>query len=399
MSQGVAEYDVGNRTSSHRSSSYGYQPFNKIASTQTGVYGSDADGNMTTKSEGGVNWIYTWDFENRVSTAAKTGSSVSYQYDALGRRVKRTQGTSITKFTNDGQDVLLDDVGGTLTKYQNGPGIDNKLKSTSGTTINYFLADHLGSTNGLTNSSGTLTASNSYDSFGNPSNTAFPSRYQFTGREYDSFSGLQFSRARFYDPNLGRFISEDPIGFRGGDVNLYGYVKNRPLRYRDPRGLDDADREFRDTDLYKELERLYKDAFGPKALSRCTKNWLKPYFPDLDLDSINIHSGIPWYVPIDADGYTDGTDIYIKPGQYKPNSIDGQGLVGHELTHTRQYQQNGNWPFKLRYLWDSAKNLGYGPEVPFEKEAYDNGKSIRGDLGTRNAQGERPCGCQGALTP
>ncbi|MFN0140151.1 MAG: RHS repeat-associated core domain-containing protein, partial [Pyrinomonadaceae bacterium] len=52
-------------------------------------------------------------------------------------------------------------------------------------------------------------------------NTSFSSRYQFTGREYDSFSSLQYSRARFYDPNLGRFISEDPVGFEAGDFNLY----------------------------------------------------------------------------------------------------------------------------------------------------------------------------------
>ena len=62
-------------------------------------------------------------------------------------------------------------------------------------------------------------------------------RYLFTGRERDSFTGLQFSRARFYDPNLGRFISEDPIGFGGGDVNLYGYVWNNPVNFYDPSGL------------------------------------------------------------------------------------------------------------------------------------------------------------------
>jgi RHS repeat-associated protein len=124
-----------------------------------------------------------------------------------------------------------------IVKYQNGPGIDNKLRAQSGTSVSYFLSDHLGSTNGLTNSSGSLTSSNSYDSFGNPSNGAFPSRYGFTGREFDKFTGLQYSRARFYDPNLGRFISEDPIGFEGGDVNLYGYVWNDPLQFRDPYGL------------------------------------------------------------------------------------------------------------------------------------------------------------------
>ncbi len=153
-------------------------------------------------------------------------------------------GKENTKFIYDGQDVLVDDNAGTLTKYLNGAGIDNKLRVQTGSTVNYFLSDHLGSTNGLTDSSGNLTASTSYDAFGNATNADFPNRCQFTGREYDNFSGLHYYRARFYDGNLGRFISEDPIGFAGGDVNLYGYVKSKPLKYRDPRGLDDADREF-----------------------------------------------------------------------------------------------------------------------------------------------------------
>ena len=198
----------------------------------------DTDGNTTTKSEGNEFWRYVWDGEDRLASASTRRQTVRYVYDALGRRVRRHFAGSKenTKYTYDGQDVLLDDDSGTLTKYQNGTGIDNKLRSTTGSTANYFLSDHLGSTNGVTNSSGSLTASNSYDSFGIPSNAAFPSRYQFTGREFDNFSGLQYSRARFYDPKLGRFISEDPIGFRGGDVNLYGYVGNHPTMYRDPSG-------------------------------------------------------------------------------------------------------------------------------------------------------------------
>lgn len=131
-----------------------------------------------------------------------------------------------------------DDIVSGITKYQNGPGIDNKLRQTNGSATSYLLADHLGSTNGLTNSSGALTASNTYDSFGNPTNSTFPSRYQFTGRELDSTTGLQYSRARFYDPKIGRFISEDPIGFAGGDANLYGYVWNNPYKFTDPFGLD-----------------------------------------------------------------------------------------------------------------------------------------------------------------
>ena len=63
--------------------------------------------------------------------------------------------------------------------------------------------------------------------------------YAFTGREWDPETGLYYYRARYYDPNAGRFISEDPIGFDGG-VNFYSYVLNRPTRFVDPFGLDIA---------------------------------------------------------------------------------------------------------------------------------------------------------------
>jgi RHS repeat-associated protein len=233
--------DVGNRTSSHLSTSYGYQPFNKLTSTATATYNYDADGNMTTKAGGSNFWRFDWDYENRLTKAAARKQTVRYVYDALGRRVMRygtTQGK--TKFTYDGEDVLLDDNDGTQTKYLNGRGIDNKLRQTTASNTTYFLSDHLGSTNGLADTSGNVTPSNStaYDSFGNATNANFASRYQFTGREYDSFSGLHYYRARFYDGNLGRFISEDPIGFAGGDVNLYGYLSNNPLAGRDSFGLD-----------------------------------------------------------------------------------------------------------------------------------------------------------------
>ncbi len=225
--------------SSYRSSMYGSQPFNKMASTRTATYGSDANGNTTTKTEGSNFWHFGWDYDNRLTQASTRKQSVRYKYDAIGRRVRRHIAGSRenTKFTYDGDDVLMNDDSGTLTKYLNGSGIDNKLRSQTGSTASYFLSDHLGSTNGLANASGALTASRTYDSFGNPTNMAFPTRYQFTGREYDSFTGLQFSRARYYDPSLGRFISEDPIGFAGKDMNSFGYVRNQPLVFRDSRGL------------------------------------------------------------------------------------------------------------------------------------------------------------------
>jgi RHS repeat-associated protein len=79
-----------------------------------------------------------------------------------------------------------------------------------------------------------------YDAFANSSGSAY-TRYTYTGREFDTDTGLYYYRARFYDPVVGRFISEYPINFGGRDVNFYAYVKNDHLRFRDPSGLQRCD--------------------------------------------------------------------------------------------------------------------------------------------------------------
>ena len=207
------------------------------------TYSYSNNGSMTGKTVGSTNWTYGWDRENRMISGGDGTNSAAYQYDALGRRVKRTQSSDVQKYTHDGLDVVLDDVNATLSKYQNGSGIDNKFKSVSGGVSKYFLGDHLGSTAIFANASGASADSNSYNSFGSATNGSFTTRYQFTGRELDALTGLQFSRARFYDKEIGRFTSEDPIGLNGG-INQYAYVSNGPLNKTDPLGLYERDVHF-----------------------------------------------------------------------------------------------------------------------------------------------------------
>ena len=245
---------VGNRTSSHLSASYGYQPFNKLVSTATGTYGYDANGNLISKTGATGSWTYTWDYENRMTSATNGTNTVTYTYDALGRRIRRTQGASVTKFVYDGMDVIRDDASGIITRYQNGSGVDNKLKAiANGGQPDYFLQDHLGSTVGLTNQSGNLTSSASYDSFGNSTNN-LTTRYQYTGREYDSFTGLNYYRARWYDANLGRFTNEDPIGFEGNNIGLYSYVNNNPVRWKDSLGLKNDEGDLGNSTYYSAFD-------------------------------------------------------------------------------------------------------------------------------------------------
>jgi len=105
----------------------------------------------------------------------------------------------------------------------------------------YFSQDHLGSTTALTGTTGKVVERITYDAYGNSAGSS-RTRYGYTGRERDLDTGLLYYRARWYDPQVGRFISEDPIGFQGGDVNLYAYVLNNPANFRDPTGRQRADR-------------------------------------------------------------------------------------------------------------------------------------------------------------
>ena len=107
----------------------------------------------------------------------------------------------------------------------NGPGMDEPLSIEKNGEVYYYHADGLGSIVALTDGGGKVAQSYEYGAFGGLHDrmNAIKQPYAFTGREYDSETGLYYYRARYYDAEVGRFISRDPIGFAGGDVNLYGY--------------------------------------------------------------------------------------------------------------------------------------------------------------------------------
>jgi RHS repeat-associated protein len=262
--------DVGNRTASHQGSSYTYQAFNRLVAANGASFGYDTNGNLTSKTDASGSWTYTWDYENRLKQASKSGGvMVTYAYDALGRRIQRTSSAgATTKFVYDGADVIrdLDASGGMVADYLNGPDIDNKLRQTASGAASYFATDHLGSTRALTDASGNLTSTLNYDSFGNVISGSASTRYTYTGREADSDTGLMYYRARWHDPQQGRFISEDPIGFEGG-LNWFSYVDNNPLQYVDPNGLSKGDRwyGYRNRDFQKWFHRCWKRPGDPDA--------------------------------------------------------------------------------------------------------------------------------------
>jgi len=103
--------------------------------------------------------------------------------------------------------------------------------------LEHFLTDTLGNTVATTDATGAAATQYTYEPFGNATSTGPTSSnaLQYTGRENDG-TGLYFYRTRYYSPRLQRFISQDPIGFAGGDINLYAYIFNSPTNYFDPTG-------------------------------------------------------------------------------------------------------------------------------------------------------------------
>ena len=188
---------------------------------------------------------YTWDFENRLTSVALpgTGGTVTSKYDPFGRRIYKssTAGTSIYVYDGDNQIEEVNASGTQVARYTQGLGIDEPLAILRSATTSYYGADGLGSVTSLSNSSGANAATYTYDSFGNltASTGTLTNPFRYTGREFDTETGLYFYRARYYDPSVGRFLSEDPGQFYGG-MNFYSYVGNEPSLYVDPLGLLDV---------------------------------------------------------------------------------------------------------------------------------------------------------------
>ena len=240
-------YDpVGNRLSSLNLSQWNYNSSNELVSTPTGTFAYDKNGNMLSKTTSEGTWNYTWDYENRLISAtvpAKNGGSpatIVFQYDPLGRRIQKTSSSGSTIYLYDGSNLVaeMNSSGTVSASFVQNNGIDQPLAvSLSGVTY-YYEQDGLGSVTSLTNIAGQVAVSYSYDAFGRSTESgSIHQPIRFTGREWDYETGLYFYRARYYDPAIGRFLSEDPIRFKGSGTNFYAYVRNSPINFTDPSGL------------------------------------------------------------------------------------------------------------------------------------------------------------------
>lgn len=209
----------------------------------------DDNGNMLerTSEPGGAGeetLEFGWDAENRLIEINDGTDVYEFMYDAAGLRVaQRKNSTMIRQYVWAGGRIVEErDGSGDLlrTYYPFGITIEQ-----SGDTLpsgeHYFAFDHLGSIREVVSASGTLGARYDYDPWGRRERVAGTGDLEigFSGHVHHG-TGLIFAPFRAYDPDLGRWLSRDPISESGGP-NLYGYVENDPVNYWDPQGLQSVD--------------------------------------------------------------------------------------------------------------------------------------------------------------
>jgi RHS repeat-associated protein len=230
-------YDkVGNRLSQTVAgvgTSYTHNAANRLLTVNGAAVTHDANGNLT-----GFNGeSYTWDVRGRLASLTKPGLTASYRYDPFGLRSSQTVNSTTTNFLLDGEEVVSEITGGTAKQTLHGPMVDQPLARDG----KYFVPNHLGSTVALTDSGGNTVQQYSYSPFGAGTESPSPgdsNPFRFAGREDDE-TGLHYNRARYYRPEWGRFISEDPTGF--SDESQYSYAGNNPVNFTDPLGLVQRD--------------------------------------------------------------------------------------------------------------------------------------------------------------
>ena len=263
------EYDAnGNRAMS----GYTVASNNRMSSDGTYNYTYDLEGNRATRTKISNGYVteYTWDFRNRLTKITEEDNSNTILeftenfYDAGNQWVHRRfdsdgpGGTAAvdTYFAYESGQAVLEfdgsDDSDLSHRYTWGELVDQAFADETVTslasagTMVWLVGDHLGTIKDLitynsTTDDATVANHREWDSYGNlgtQSNVTYASTIGYTGRMWDITTGLQFNVNRWYDPVVGRWMSEDPIGFEGGDPNILRYVANESLNLTDPTGLE-----------------------------------------------------------------------------------------------------------------------------------------------------------------
>jgi len=262
--------------------------------TRSFIY--DANGSLSSRTEGSTTTTYEWDADNRL-LAVKQGANTlaSFTYDANGRRATKAAGGNTTSYVYDGSQFLEERPGaGVIKRHVYAPGVDQVVAEVVAGVPTYTVADHLGSVVRMADATGLPTLSREYDPWGNLLQGSANSGYAFTGREWDPEAELYYYRARYYDPKLARFLTTDTVGPAG----RYAYVGNNPVAFVDPSGNVDFRITTEERKGFPFAGGRTAVVGGVTALFECKENcrggW-SPQFVVLAKIVMLIDTGCPWW--------------------------------------------------------------------------------------------------------
>ena len=226
-------YDAQDRLTTYGANSY--------------TYGSN--GELKTKTDGSGTASYTYDaLGNLTAVRLQDSTQISYVVDGQNRRVgKRVNGVLTQGFLYESQLSPVAELDGNqqmVSRFVYGvrPNVPDYM--IKGGETYRLLSDHLGSVRLVVNvANGSVVQRIDYDEFGRITRNTAPGfqPFGFGGGILDDQTGLVRFGARDYDPVVGRWTAKDPVGFGGGDGNLYAYVANDPINLVDPSGLQSLD--------------------------------------------------------------------------------------------------------------------------------------------------------------
>jgi RHS repeat-associated protein len=210
-----------------------------VDSTPTETFEHDADGNMIARTFGGATTYYKWDNSDKLTSIKRVSFEESYQYDTEGLRKSKGEDA---RYVSSGALSLADQLPSNSISYIQGHQLLGMLQ---GGNYYWYISDGLGTVRLVVSSNGTTSSTYAGDEFGRQtavSGSAGLRQHTYVGalgvrNEVATNSELLLMGQRYYDPTLGRFLNQDPIGFVGG-LNMFTYVGNSPVDRVDPSGLD-----------------------------------------------------------------------------------------------------------------------------------------------------------------
>ena len=312
--------------------------------------------------------------DDMVGIAFHDTTTNGFKYGPGGNRIETTdKAGTVTRMIYAGDDVAVeyDSSGLPIAQFRHGQSTDELLSVLRGGTRSYFHQNGLGSVVAISDQAGATQATYRYDAFGKvlEQTGSVQNTYGYTGRRLDSESGLMYYRARYYDPEIGRFTQQDPSGIADG-LNTYAYVGNNPISKTDPTGLWGSWGSSSFSSSSWGSSSFSSSSWGRSSYSSfSSSSWGRSSYSSFSSSSWGRSSS---YSSLSSYGYTN-----IRPSTYRISSYSGSGFRSSYTSSSWSSSRNSSWSTIGSFVGIAASVSPIGRIGSLFKSAYSTYKASR----------------------